>query len=240
MTVPRIYFAHAYEANAYLELTHQAARHIQVLRMQPGMPLILFDGLGHSCLVQIERMGKVNVEVRVIECLAFCHKPTHSVHVVIGIPANERMDWLVEKATELGVDRITPVMTQRSVVRLYDERAIKRLAHWQGIAQSACSQSGRQWLPLIDLPISLPDFLHQFEFHEKQVNVLLTLSPSAKYWREIWSVRPAHLTFINGPEGGLNPEEEQLAFDNGFIPASLGTHILRSETAAIAVLSQLL
>ena len=240
MTVPRIFLSRAFEANSCFELSHQAARHIQVLRMQPGMPIILFDGFGHSCVVQIEHMGKVNVEVRVIECLSFINKPAHSVQVVIGMPANERMDWLVEKATELGVDRITPVMTQRSVVRLQGERAIKRLAHWQGIAQAACSQSGRNWLPLIDLPLTLQDFLDQFVLQQNQVNVLLTLSPTAKNWRDIWAVRPSYLTIINGPEGGLNADEELLAVNKGFIPGSLGRNILRSETAAIAVLSQLL
>jgi 16S rRNA (uracil1498-N3)-methyltransferase len=240
MTVPRIFLARTYEVNARFELSLQAARHIQVLRMQPGMSIILFDGLGHSCLVEIEHMGKVNVDVRVIECLPFYNKPSNTVHVVIGMPANERMDWLVEKATELGVDRITPVMTQRSVIRLAGERATKRLAHWQGIAQAACSQSGRYWLPDIDLPLTLHDFLDQFIVQQSQVNVLLSLSPAAKKWRDIWGVIPRHLTFINGPEGGLNADEELLAVRKGFIPTSLGTNILRSETAAIAVLCQLL
>ena len=156
------------------------------------------------------------------------------------MPANERMDWLVEKATELGVSRITPVMSQRTVLRLSGERAVKRVEHWQGIAQSACSQSGRNLLPQIDVPLLLNDFLISTLAHEKSLQILLSLQAHAPAWRELWRFPPVHMTVLNGPEGGFTQEEEAAALQHGFISASLGPFVLRAETAALTVLAQLL
>jgi 16S rRNA (uracil1498-N3)-methyltransferase len=240
MAIHRVFFSHKYEPGSYFDLTPQAIRHVQVLRLQPGLHLELFDGIGNSAIAQIEHMGKQSVGVRLIESKPLQEKPACFFHAVVGMPANERMDWLVEKATELGVSRITPVMSQRSVIRLNGVRSEKRVAHWNGITQSACAQSGRNWLPQIDLPISFSDFFSQFASRENSVNVLLSTALSARNWRDLWSSPPSYLTFVNGPEGGFSLEEEQFAFDRGFVPISLGSRVLRSETASIAVLAQLL
>jgi 16S rRNA (uracil1498-N3)-methyltransferase len=240
MTRHRIFYSDHFKLGSLFELSPQATRHVQVLRLQPGQRLELFDGNGHSSIAQIERMGKQSVEVSLIESSVLQQKPACFFHAVVGMPANERMDWFIEKATELGVSRITPVMSQRSVIRLTGDRAEKRVIHWNGIAQSACCQSGRNWLPQIDLPVSFNDFIKQFILPADSVNALLSTHSLATHWRKHWITPPPYLTFVNGPEGGFSFEEEQFVIEHGFVPVSLGSVVLRSETAAIAVLSQLL
>lgn len=142
-----------------LDLPATAARHVQVLRMQPGHTLTLFNGEGGEFIAEVEHMGRSDVRVVVREHLAVEREAAQRVHLAVGMPANERMDWLVEKATELGVYRITPLMTERSVIRLTGERAEKKQAHWQAVAASACEQCGRNRVPLIDLPERLETWL---------------------------------------------------------------------------------
>ena len=142
-----------------LDLPATAARHVQVLRMQPGHTLTLFNGEGGEYIAEVEHMGRSDVRVVVREHLALEREAAQRVHLAVGMPANERMDWLVEKATELGVHRITPLMTERSVIRLTGERAEKKQAHWQAVAASACEQCGRNRVPVIDLPERLDTWL---------------------------------------------------------------------------------
>jgi 16S rRNA (uracil1498-N3)-methyltransferase len=142
-----------------LDLPATAARHVQVLRMQPGHTLTLFNGEGGEYIAEVEHMGRSDVRVVVREHLAVEREAAQRVHLAVGMPANERMDWLVEKATELGVYRITPLMTERSVIRLTAERAEKKQAHWQAVAASACEQCGRNRVPVIDLPERLETWL---------------------------------------------------------------------------------
>jgi 16S rRNA (uracil1498-N3)-methyltransferase len=142
-----------------LDLPATAARHVQVLRMQPGHTLTLFNGEGGEYVAEVEHMGRSDVRVVVREHLALEREAAQRVHLAVGMPANERMDWLVEKATELGVHRITPLMTERSVIRLSGERAEKKQAHWQAVAVSACEQCGRNRVPVIDLPERLDAWL---------------------------------------------------------------------------------
>ena len=142
-----------------LDLPATAARHVQVLRMQPGHTLTLFNGEGGEYIAEVEHMGRSDVRVVVREHLAVEREAAQRVHLAVGMPANERMDWLVEKATELGVHRITPLMTERSVIRLSGERAEKKQAHWQAVAASACEQCGRNRVPVIDVPERLDTWL---------------------------------------------------------------------------------
>ena len=240
MTRHRIFCDEVLQAGLSFRLSDSAARHVQVLRLQPGSLIELFNGSGEAFAAQIELMGKHSVDITVTQALASVAKPSNHTHIVVGMPANERMDWLVEKATELGVNRITPVMSQRTVLRLNGERAARRVEHWQGIAQSACSQSGRNFLPQIDVPLLLNDFLNGYQTNEKRLNILLSLQAQAPSWRELWTSRPVHMTLLTGPEGGFTPEEEASALQHGFVASSLGPFVLRAETAALAVLAQLL
>ena len=240
MSRHRIFCDETLHAGLSLRLSDSAARHVQVLRLQPGSLIELFNGRGEAFAAHIELMGKHSVDITVTQALASVPKPSSHTHIVVGMPANERMDWLVEKATELGVSRITPVMSQRTVLRLNGERATRRVEHWQGIAQSACSQSGRNFLPHIDVPLLLNEFLNGYQKNDKSLNILLSLQAQAPSWRELWTSKPEHMTLLTGPEGGFTPEEEAFALQHGFVASSLGPFVLRAETAALAVLAQLL
>ncbi len=240
MLYHRFFLAFDFNLGEQISLSTQAVRHVQVLRLQPGIQIELFDGAGKACIARIDHMGKQRVDVTVVEIQPPDTSPVRVRHLVVGMPANERMDWLVEKATELGATRITPVMTQRTVLRLSGERAEKRLEHWQGIAQAACSQSGRNRLPQIDLPKGLTQYLTEAEESSNDLKAVLSLQSGTHHWREIWSTAPTHVTLLSGPEGGLTPQEEQAALDKGFKAVNLGLQVLRAETAPLAVLAQLL
>ena len=148
--MPRFYCAQALQIGASIALPATAARHVQVLRMQPNQTITLFNGSGGEFEAVIEHMGRHDVQVVVGAHQAKEREARHHVHLAVVMPANDRMDWLVEKATELGVQRITPLMSQHSVLRLQGERADKKIAHWQAVAISACEQCGRNTLPQID------------------------------------------------------------------------------------------
>ncbi len=161
--MPRIYHPEALQAGQTLELGAAAVRHVQVLRLQPGDTLTLFGGFEHGgeCVAEVLQMGRNRVQVQVRALQAGAREPQRPVHLAVGMPANERMDWLVEKATELGVASIQPLHTERSVLRLQAERAIKKVAHWQAVAVSACEQCGGNRVPLIHPVQSLPAWLLQ-------------------------------------------------------------------------------
>lgn len=230
-----------------IDLPATAARHVQVLRMQPGHALTLFNGEGGEYAAEVEHMGRSDVRVRVGEHHPIEREATRHVHLVVGMPANERMDWLVEKATELGVTRITPVMTERSVVRLTGERADKKLAHWQAVAASACEQCGRNRLPLIDAPERLDAWLARLAKtppQGPQVQAVLSLHPSSQPLATLLAQPGSadeNLTWVllNGPEGGLSDAEDAAARAQGFVALSLGERVLRAETAALGALARL-
>ena len=159
--MPRIYTPQPLHSGHELELDAAAARHVQVLRKQPGDRLTVFNGQGGEYEAEVIHMGRSEVRVRV-----GAHDPVErelgcAVHIALGVPANERMEWLVEKATELGVASIQPLMLERSVLRLAGERAEKKVAHWQAVAAAACEQSGRNRVPTIHAVCSLSQWLAQ-------------------------------------------------------------------------------
>ena len=236
----RVFVRSPLHVDSVLSLDEEAARHVQVLRLQPGMWLELFNGDDGSYLAQVQHMGRQQVQVHVHSFSPDVASLACRTQLVVGMPANERMDWLVEKATELGVSRITPLMTQRTVLKLQDERALKRQQHWLGIAQSACAQSGRNRVPQIDLPQTWSAWWSQHKHGSDTQQFVLSLQSHARPWRELARTPAAAVCVLSGPEGGLSEEEESLAIANGFVPVSLGAHTLRAETAPLVVLSQLL
>jgi 16S rRNA (uracil1498-N3)-methyltransferase len=158
------------------------------------------------------------------------------------MPANDRMDWLVEKATELGAASIQPLMTARSVLRLTGERADKKQAHWRGIAIASCEQCGRNRVPLIHAPASFNDWLKSsLKWVESTASqrLLLSLRPGTQSLAAV-AVNQGAVTFLSGPEGGLSAAEEAAAMASGFAPVTLGQRVLRSETAPLACLSYLM
>ena len=221
-----------------ISLPPVAARHVQVLRLQPGQTVTLFNGLEEpegEYSATIDSMGRSDVQVVVGAFAATQRETTRAVHLAVGMPANERMDWLVEKATELGVASIQPLMTERSVLRLAAERADKKRLHWQGIAAAACEQCGRNRVPLIHAPTSLTDWLSS---HNNTDDVRLLLSLQAASQPLLTAMGPSRaMTFLSGPEGGLSAAEEAAAFAKGFAAVTLGPRVLRSETAPLACLS---
>jgi 16S rRNA (uracil1498-N3)-methyltransferase len=223
-----------------VDLPPTAARHVQVLRMQPGHTLTLFNGEGGEFSAEVQHMGRSDVRVLVgkhrdAECEAACQ-----VHLAVGMPANERMDWLVEKATELGVHRITPLMTERSVIRLTGERAEKKQTHWQAVAASASEQCGRNRVPLIDAPERLDAWLTKQTAQAEVVQGVLSLHASTQPLTAMRAnVAQKSWVLLNGPEGGLTDAEDAAARAKGFVALSLGERVLRAETAALGALALL-
>ena len=228
-----------------ISLPPVAARHVQVLRFQPGSMLTLFNGQGDvegEFNVTIQSMGRSDVQVTVGNFVATQREASRATHLAVGMPANERMDWLVEKATELGVASIQPLMTERSVLRLSGERAEKKRLHWQGIAVAACEQCGRNRVPLIHAPVHLNDWLktgNEIDNARLILSLQANTQPLAKATDSTTNANK-HITFLSGPEGGLSALEESAALANGFTPVTLGQRVLRSETAPLACLSYLL
>ncbi len=225
-----------------VDLPPTAARHVQVLRMQPGHTLTLFNGEGGEYRAEVQHMGRSDVRVvvgehRDVEC-----ESAVQVHLAVGMPANERMDWLVEKATELGVHRITPLMTERSVIRLTGERAEKKQAHWQAVAASASEQCGRNRVPVIDAPERLDAWLARQTTQTDVMHGVLSLHASTQplnTLRDGVAGRVKSWVLLNGPEGGLTDAEDTAARAKGFAALSLGERVLRAETAALGALALL-
>ena len=233
--MPRFFCAHPLQAGLSLDLPADTCRHIQVLRLQPGAAISLFDGLGGEYDARILQIGRHTVHARIDTHHAIERESAVFSHVVMGMPANERMDWLVEKATELGVARITPLMTAHGVLRLNTERAHKRQLHWLGIAQAACAQSGRNTLPHIDVPQSWSEWLSTLNQDESASRWMLSLSAISAPLDAL--AKNQRVVLLSGPEGGLSREEETQALERGFLPVRLGARVLRAETAPLAVLS---
>jgi 16S rRNA (uracil1498-N3)-methyltransferase len=233
--VPRIFVpphGAAWRAGLSLTLPEGASRHLQVLRMQPGDALLAFDGTGGQWQAQVQRMGRKDVDVELL-----AHEPVERelrvhVHLLLSLTANERMDAVVEKATELGAARITPVLAQRSVLRLSGERAAKRVAHWQGIATSACEQCGRNRVPVIDAIVDA-DAAWGVEAAQKW---LFSLAEDSQAFAQRWLARPSQLALAVGPEGGWSPAEEAKAREAGWLSTHLGARVLRADTAPLAAL----
>ncbi len=225
-----------------VDLPPTAARHVQVLRMQPGHTLTLFNGEGGEFMAEVQHMGRSEVHVLVGEHRSVECEAAVQVHLAVGMPANERMDWLVEKATELGVHRITPLMTERSVIRLTGERAEKKQMHWQAVAASASEQCGRNRVPVIDTPERLDAWLARQTTQTDVVHGVLSLHASTRPLNALRDGVAASATswvLLNGPEGGLTDAEDAAARAKGFVALSLGERVLRAETAALGALALL-
>lgn len=219
---------------AEIELPDGAARHVQVLRLQPGDALTLFEGRGGEWSAQVLQMGRREVRVRVGAFADVSRELPLDVTLAVGMPANERMDALVEKACELGVAAIQPLVCERSVLRLTGERAQKKVAHWQAVAVAACEQSGRTRVPAVAPVRSLAEWLAALpaaasDEHRLVLSLRDATAPLASAGGPIVS--------LSGPEGGLSEAEEEAARRAGFVPVSLGARTLRADTAPLALLS---
>ena len=213
------------------ELPQAQAHYIgRVLRMAEGDALQVFDGSGMEFRGTLVEVGKKQVRVQLDESFAGQDESPLQIHLGQGLSRGERMDWAIQKATELGVSEITPIFSERCEVRLKDERADKRLLHWRQVAISACEQCGRSRVPLIHPPVLLADWVKQ-----TQADLKLVLHPVAQPLES--HAKPQTLAFLIGPEGGLSDAEVEQAHGAGFLPARLGPRVLRTETAPVVALA---
>ena len=231
--MPRLHCSEPLASGTALALPAGAARHVQVLRLQPGDPLTLFDGRGGEYDAVVEHMGRSEVRVQVGTHHAIERETAVAVHLALAMPANERMDWLVEKATELGAASIQPLVAERSVLRLAGERAQKKQAHWQAIAVAACEQCGRNRVPAVHAVRALGAWV------AAQAAAGLVLSLRGESLAIAGAPGRREVTLLSGPEGGLSPAEEDAAFARGWQAVHLGPRVLRAETAPLAALAVL-
>lgn len=227
------------------KLPPAAVRHVQVRRLQPGDTLRLFDGRGTQWQARLRTMGRADAEVELLQREPALPEMRLRVHLAVGMPANDRMDDLVEKATELGAASIQPLITRRSVLRLDGERAARRREHWQAIAGAACEQCGRSTVPVVHPVATLEQRVAGTPFG--------TAAPASAAWLLSTQAQALHVTsaalkpalaatdlwVLSGPEGGFDPTEEALALATGFAAVSLGPRTLRADTAPLALLAWL-
>jgi 16S rRNA (uracil1498-N3)-methyltransferase len=229
----RVYIEGPLAAGSRSRLRGGAANHvIRVLRLRAGDALVVFDGTGGEYPATIDELGKDTVVVTLGEHRGLERESPLVITLAQGIARAERMDWVVQKATELGVARIVPLVTERSVVRLDAQQAQTRLRHWRAVVIAACEQCGRNRLPEVAAPTSLADLLSAVP----SGSVRLMPSPGAALRARDLDPQTQSVIVLVGPEGGFCESEQQAAERSGFRALTLGPRVLRTETAALATL----
>ena len=232
--MPRFYCPVPLSLGLQIELPSEVAHHVFVLRLNLGDQIELFNGEGGSYLASLLHIGKkqASAEIKVFH-EEECELP-FGLSLAQALPEGSKMDWIIEKAIELGVNHIQPLAAQRSVVKLSEERAEKKFAHWEGIIQAATEQCGRKRLAHLAPLQNLQKWLQQTDMHKR-----ILLSPRATTSLADWARHhPAQaVTLMVGPEGGFSNEEEDLAIQHGAVMLSMGPRVLRTETAGLAALS---
>lgn len=235
MRLIRVHVDAALAEGARVTLGGSAAAHVRrVLRLEPGDGLTLFNGDGQDYPSRIAGFGRGTVEAAVEGRVAARAESPLRVTLVQGVARTERMDLVVQKATELGVTAIVPVATARSVVRLDRETCGRKLAHWRGIAIAACEQCGRARIPAITEPQPLAT-----QLAAPTAGMRILLAPDAEATLAAAAHGAPAVEFLVGPEGGLEDAELRAALAAGYRACRLGPRVLRSETAAIAALAVL-
>ncbi len=235
MSIPRFYIDAGLASGQQLELPEDLVRHAQVLRLEAGDALVLFNGHGGEYPATIEEMGKRKVRVALAEHRAVNRESPFALTLIQALSASDRMDYTMQKAAECGARCVQPIWSEYCSVKLHGERADKRLQHWQQVAVSACEQCGRTAVPVIK-PLQ--------KFDDAIVNadpsgLRLLLSPMGARKLDQLPPTASGATVLIGPEGGFSAAEEQRAIDAGFTPLWLGPRLFRTETVA-PVISALL
>ena len=234
MRLSRVYVAEPIAGRRTCELGGTAANHVlRVLRLRAGESLTLFDGTGGEYAATLDKSSRDRVVVTVGEHSAVERESPVNVTLIQGISRSERMDLVVQKATELGVTRIVPVTTERTVVRIGAPQSDRKSEHWRAIAIAACEQCGRNRLPELRTPISLHGWLEGWQ--PAATALLLSMHADTRLGAALAAARKIDL--LIGPEGGLTADEESAALAAGFRGVNLGPRVLRTETAAIAALA---
>ena len=236
--MPRFYCPQPLALGATVDLPESVAHHLHVVRLQPGAALTLFDGHGGQYRATLVETGKKRASASVDAFDDIDAELPYAVTLAQGLPEGSKMDWIVEKAVELGVAAVQPLAAQRSVVRLAGERLEKRQAHWQGVIESASEQSGRNRLAQL---LPLAEFRRWVDMAPDAQQPRILLSPRGTESLAGWAQAnvPQALTLLVGPEGGFSPEEEDAAIAAGALPLTMGPRVLRTETAALAAMAML-
>ena len=235
MALTRLFIRSDLQSGQELQLDGEQAKYLgRALRLRVGDALSVFSAESGEFAAKIISIGKSIAQVEVGEAIPSATESPLKVHLVQGVSRGERMDVVVQKATELGVKRISPVLTEYAMVKLDGSRANKRREHWQKIAESACEQSGRTRPPLIDEPLPLKTW---FGAKTSEADVDLILKPNASTPMASLKAPKRKVCLLIGPEGGFSDNEYEDADVSGFTAVSLGPRVLRTETAAIAAVT---
>ena len=234
--MPRFYCSTPLAAGLTLALPDAVAHHLHVLRLQPGAELCLFNGDGAEYLARLDSVDKRRASASILAQVARDVELPYQVTLAQALPEASKMDWIIEKAVELGAAAIQPLAAQRCVVRLSAERAEKKLAHWQGVIVAASEQSGRNRLARLAPVDDFHAWIAQDDLHKR-----ILLSPRGEQSLAAWARHqpPQALALMVGPEGGFTPQEEDAAVARGALFLSMGPRILRTETAGLAALAAL-
>lgn len=235
MTLRRIYSASALSANSRSILRGSAANHaLRVLRLRRGDRLVIFDGSGHDFDAEIIRTGRAELELAIGDARPIDNESPLTISLFQGVARGQRMDTLIQKATELGVTRIQPLLTERSVVRLDAQSAERKREHWQRVVMAACEQCGRSHLPEVSAAGPFAELITGMIGHPTR----LLLDPRGESLATL-AVPIGAVALLIGPEGGLSKTEVELAEQHGFRRLRLGPRIMRTETAPLAALALL-
>ncbi len=235
MAITRLFVRGDLQPDQTLQLDEEQSRYVgRVLRLRVGDAIAVFNGEAGEFAATISGLGKTSAAITIGSAIESSTESPLRVHLVQGVSRGERMDLIVQKATELGVKRISPVLTEYGAVKLDQARSAKRREHWQKVAESACEQSGRIRPPLIDEPLTLKSWLGA---KTREADVDLILRPDAT--TPMASLQPpkTKVCLLIGPEGGFSDIEYDDASVAGFTAVSLGPRVLRTETAAIAAVA---
>ena len=232
MRIPRIYTEQTLAKGSALELEPGPSLHVaRAMRMRAGDSLTLFNGRGGEYTATINTVGKKTVSIDIGDYLDPETESPLAIHLGFALSRGDRMDWVIQKATELGVQSLRPLLTERTEVKLKGERADKKNLHWQQIAIAACEQCGRNKIPEIKPIQSLSDWIESAEADRKFVLHHRALA------QEGGSESPASIVLLTGPEGGLSQGEISLAENAGYQALRLGPRVMRTETAPLAAMA---
>jgi 16S rRNA (uracil1498-N3)-methyltransferase len=239
--MPRFFVGMPLNSDDILQLPDDVTRHVLVLRLQPGDSIVLFNGKGGEYSAELVEVERRSAKAIVREFRAVEVETPYHLTLAQGIAGGDKMDWLIEKAVELGASCFVPLTTTRSVVRLASERAQRRHAHWEGVVRASCEQCGRNRLPEVMPVREIATWLGALPRTPQEGELRILLSPRANMSFSALPTEPpqGRVTVLIGPEGGFSAVEEAAATAYGFAVIGLGPRVLRTETAGIAVLAAL-
>jgi 16S rRNA (uracil1498-N3)-methyltransferase len=234
--MPRFYCSQALAIGASLTLPDEVARHVQVLRLAAGDPITLFNGAGGEYAAILTAIEKKRISAEIKAFSPHEAELPYAITLAQALPEASKMDWIIEKAVELGATAIQPLTAQRCVVRLSAERAARKIAHWQAVIVAAAEQSGRNRLPHLAEPADFNGWIAQQNLHQR-----ILLTPRAEQSLSDWARHhpPQAVALLIGPEGGFTEQEESAARAQSVLALSMGPRVLRTETAGLAALAAL-